>query len=75
MAFYFLTSLYYNSRTMNRKTSTPGKTQLVKYQIYLSSDLQERLAKYLEESFTKRDTVYTATFRKAIDEFLEKRGY
>jgi len=60
---------------MNRKVASDKKSHLIKYQIYLDAELQERFSKYLEENFTKRDTVYTATFRKAIDEFLVKRGY
>ena len=60
---------------VNSKTATRGKLALIKYQIYLGIILQRRLTKYLRDHFTSEDKVYSATFRKALEEFLEKRGY
>lgn len=60
---------------VNNKVATKGKIALIKYQIYLGVLLQRRLTKYLKEQFTREDKVYSATFRKALEEFLEKRGY
>ena len=59
----------------SNKVDPRGKIDLIKYQIYLGVPLQRRLTKYLEKNFTSEDKVYTATFRKALEEFLEKRGY
>ena len=60
---------------MNNKVAVKGSEVLIKYQIYLGLLLQRRLANYLKEHFTKEDKVYSATFRKALEEFLEKRGF
>jgi len=60
---------------INSKTAVEEKPTLTKYQIYLGLPLQNRLAKYLKDQFTSEDKVYSATFRKALEEFLEKRGY
>lgn len=75
MTFSFLASLCYNSSRMNSKGATDKKISLTKYQIYLGIKLQQRLAGYFNDQYTKGDKVYSATFRKAIEEFLEKRGY
>ena len=60
---------------VNSKIVTKGKIALIKYQIYLGTSLQRRMTKYLKDNFTSEDKVYSATFRKALEEFLEKRGY
>lgn len=62
-------------RIMNSKTVVKSKAALIKYQIYLNDELQKRLSSYLENTYGKGEKVFTATFRKAISEFLDKRGY
>ncbi len=54
------------------KTTT---SNLTKYQIYLTPELEEAFDKYLAANFTKKDRVLTAVFRRAIADFLEKEGF
>lgn len=48
---------------------------LTKYQIYLTPQLQEAFDRYIKEQFGPHEHVASALFRKAMEEFLEKRGY
>lgn len=52
----------------------PNRTD-ARYQVFLGDSLQARFNKYLDNSYTEDDKVYSATFRKALEEFLVKRGY
>ena len=72
---YKLTILYYNSVVMNEKVADDDNSRLIKYQIYLDKNLQARFIKYQKNNYTEGSRMNTATIRKAIDEFLEKRGY
>lgn len=60
---------------MVSKVKLEEQIRLTKYQIFLGRKLQLRFKKFLEENFTGEGTVYSAVFRKAMEEFLEKRGY
>ena len=59
---------------MNSKVVEEG-TKLVKYQVYLTKDLQDAFLRYISEQFLPEDRVVTAVIRRAIAQFLKKEGY
>jgi len=59
---------------MNSKAANKG-IKMTKYQVYLTKGLQDGLCRYIKDQFTSEDRVTTAIIRRAIAEFLSKRGY
>lgn len=45
------------------------------YHVALDGELNQRLLKYLATEFRENSRVVSAIFKKALEEFLEKKGY
>lgn len=72
--FYKLSKTNYNRPIMNSKAANK-EVRLTKYQVYLTKGLQDSLCRYISDQFSPEDRVITAIIRRAIAEFLSKRGY
>lgn len=59
---------------MNTKATKWGTGQY-KLQVYLPANIKVALDKYIKDQFSSDSRVMSAVVRKAVTEFLEKRGY